>query len=397
MTGRQLAISDPASRRLFRTLAVAVIVGTLLLAVGITLFRPLEAAAALLLASSLFILSFVIVFDVAPTIKPVSARILLTLSSASCVLAMLLAVIYGSGAVTGVRVLQIPDMARTHGLLNAFGFVLCGLLAWSILNPKSELRPGVPFSRLATRFRVGPDFFERTDLLAVDRSPSGLVDDLSEYQRFDFDPYRVDSTVRAFYEDTAHQGLVVSAEWRRGFRLAARVYGKLATLVGQMNLPVSPERQLLISSRILPLRDELDGRKNVRAWIRTYTDSGDAVYVAAYATHSADGEAYMNIAFPLPGGNLSSILRIENLDSNGVLLTTLRSAHGDQGVYFANRLVPVRLPIDETIRVWPAATAPDSFPKALKAPAEVSVVARHEIWLFSIKFLTLHYAIFPSH
>jgi hypothetical protein len=171
----------------------------------------------------------------------------------------------------------------------------------------------------------------------------------------------------------------------------------MAAIVGQMNFPLPDEKELSISSRILPIRDEIDGRKNVRAWIRTYSGSGSAVYVAAYANHSARGETYMNIAFPLPGGNLSSILRMESLDASGVLLTTFPSVNetGDQGVYFANRLVPVRLPFNETIRVWAAGAPGYVVPKGLTTPEKASVIARHEVWLFGIKFLILDYCIFP--
>jgi hypothetical protein len=398
VTGRQIMRSDPASGRLFRILAVGVVTGTPLLAAGITFSSALEAIAALLLAGSLLMLSFVIVFDLVPNIGTRVARVLLGVSGASCAIAMLLAVIYGSGAVARARVLDISTMARTHGLLNALGFVLPGLLAWSILNPGSKFHPGLPFSRLESRFRVGPDFFERIGgVLAGGRSPSGLVDNLSEYRRIDFDPDRVHPAVRAFYEDTAHHELIVSAEWRRGFRSAAHIYKRLASVIGQMDFPAPRESALSISSRILPIRDELDGRSNVRAWIRTYSDSGSAVYVAAYATHSVDDEAYMNIAFPLPGGNLSSILRIENLDPNGVLLTTLPSVKGvgDQGVYFANRLVPLRLPFNETIRVWPAVHASTVLPKHIEVPPGTSVIAQHDVWLVGVNFLTLNYCIFP--
>jgi hypothetical protein len=31
-------------------------------------------------------------------------------------------------------ILRIPTMAMTHGLLNAFGFATCSLLAWTIIN-----------------------------------------------------------------------------------------------------------------------------------------------------------------------------------------------------------------------------------------------------------------------
>ncbi len=397
MTGRQIAESDPGSWPTFRVLAIAVILGTPLLAAGITFSRTLETLAGLLLAGSLFAFSFVVIFDVAASLDSTLVRILLSCSGASCAFAMLVACIYAAGAADGSRALTIPEMARVHGMLNGLGFVLCGLVAWMVVRPSPRLADqGVPFSRLTGRFHIGPDFFERIDGVSTANSPSGLVDDLSEYERVDFDPNEVHPFIRAFYTDTAHHELIVSAEWRLGFRLAARIYKKIALMVGQMNFPRPGEQQLSISSCILPIRDEVDGRKNVRAWIRTYSDSGSAVYVAAYANHSGRGETYMNIAFPLPGGNLSSILRMEALDAGGLLLTTFPSLNefGDQGVYFANRLAPIRLPFNETIRVW-AAGAPGCVVPDRMTPKQATVIAKHEVWLLGTKFLTLNYCIFP--
>ena len=103
----------------------------------------------------------------------------------------------------------------------------------------------------------------------------------------------------------------------------------------------------------------------------------------------------MNIAFPLPLGNLTSILRLETLavggNPDGVLLTTLPAPGqpGDEGVYFANRLLPVRLPFDETIRVWPV---PLGGEDDRRARVGATVAARHDVWLFGIRFLTLHYS-----
>ena len=145
MAGQQIAKSDPSSWSIFRVLAVGVILGTPLLAVGITFSRALETLAALLLAGSLLAFSFVVIFDVAAGLRSTLVRILLRCSGASCALAMVLACIYATGAVIGLRFLKISEMARLHGMLNGLGFVLCGLVAWTIVRPRSRLEdPGVP-------------------------------------------------------------------------------------------------------------------------------------------------------------------------------------------------------------------------------------------------------------
>src|SRR5262249_45465496 len=176
------------------------------------------------------------------------------------------------------------------------------------------------------------------------------------------DPDRVHAAIRAFYERTADFTLLVRAEWRPGFGRPSRIYKRLSRAVGQMNFPVDAgDRADCGVSRLVALDDGRDGRANVRAWVRWYADSGEAIYAAAYATHALGSQVYMNIAFPIPLGNLTSILRLAALDvggkPDGVLLTTLPAPGqpGDEGVYFANRLLPVRLPFDETNRVLPVA------------------------------------------
>jgi hypothetical protein len=46
---------------------------------------------------------------------------------------MVLACLYAYSIVAKTLILRIPTMAMTHGLLNAFGFTACSLLAWSII------------------------------------------------------------------------------------------------------------------------------------------------------------------------------------------------------------------------------------------------------------------------
>ena len=58
-------------------------------------------------------------------------RTLLLISSASPWVAMGLGVAWAASQYwPTVPALTVPDMVPTHGALNAFGFVLCGHLAW---------------------------------------------------------------------------------------------------------------------------------------------------------------------------------------------------------------------------------------------------------------------------
>jgi len=48
---------------------------------------------------------------------------------------MVLACLYAYSLVAKTLVIDIPHMAMTHGVINAFGFALCGLVAWSLVPP----------------------------------------------------------------------------------------------------------------------------------------------------------------------------------------------------------------------------------------------------------------------
>lgn len=405
LAGRTLSDADVRARRLLWIICVAVIVGTPLVAAGITFSPMLALVGAGLITVGLWLLAALIVSRVLSGLPSQATRIMLLVSSASSCIAMVLACLYAYSIVAGRLILSIPQMAMFHGVANALGFSLSGLIAWSFIRPAARtLPPGLPFSRLSSRGYVGPDFFQQHNAVSYSGAkPRGLVDDLDAYRRADFDPEHVHHDVRAFYERTDEYGLLVRPRWRRGFRLGGRIAHRLGALVGQMRLPVAAEQsEDRIESRILPIEDSMDGRTGVRAWVRTYEGTERAMYVAAYATHRARGNTYMNIAFPYPGGNISSILHMSclregNAATYGIVLSTWPRVHagGDQGVYYANRLLPVRLPINETITVWAVDKKDAPFNVRVTA-ANVVVLARHEMWLFGIKFLELDYEIFPA-
>ena len=401
MAGRK-SNSWKQTHYLFRLAAIGIIGGTPLVAGGITFSPLLALIGAIVISSGLMLLAVLVVGWVLPNFDLLPGRLLLAVSSISSFSAMVLACLYAYSIVVKTLIIDIPHMAMTHGVVNAFGFALCGLLAWSILPVQTRAPPpGIPFSRLPVRRHAGPDYFARVGALSNTRAqPRGLVDQFSIFRRADFDPEQVDPAVKSFYEETFRYRLIVRPYWQPGFRVAGRIAHLLGTWVGQLTLPIAAEKlETGVESCLSCIDDASDGRTGVRGWTRTYGGTSKAMYVAAYATHSRSANTYMNIAFPLPGGNLSSILHVATITSSGdrgggIVLSTLNHAHigGDQGVYYANRIIPIRLPINEVITVWSirrksneAVDAQDSLP---------ALQARHEMWIFGINFLKLDYDIF---
>lgn len=400
--GRRLERSFP---RAYGLAALLVIAGVPLTAAGIYASPLVEWISATALALGVLLLSALIAGRVAPEAfrnGRYFAGVLLLVSSLSSVVSMAYAALYAANAYRGTP-LPISEMILFHGWWNALGFAGAGLLAWLDLRP-APLASIVPiqFSRLRSRGRVGGDFFEREGLVAsVDDSvrPRGLVDSLAAYDRPDFQSASLAPELRRFYERTEEYQLLIRPDWRPGFRLAARLYKfALSSRIEQMNFPLDAEsREDRIASRILPIRDESDGRANVRAWVRTYSDTGRAVYAAAYANHRREGQTFMNIAFPLPGANMTSVLRLSTpIDRPDALILTSFPAmekRGDEGVYLATRWFYFRLPINETIAVYPAAG--ERLRNDQSGP-EILLTARHDMYLFGLRCLTLEYQIYRA-
>ncbi len=122
------------ARKFYLAAAAGVIAGPPLVAAGITLSRGVEVFSAVVLALSLFVLALLMLFVVAPKLKPRLAQVLLALSAISVMVTMLFACLYAMGRFTGSAIVTLPLMAQVHGVSNALGFVLCGLLAWTIAN-----------------------------------------------------------------------------------------------------------------------------------------------------------------------------------------------------------------------------------------------------------------------
>ena len=65
-----------------------------------------------------------------------TARFFLQVAAGAIVMGMVLSAAYAIADYAGSDALTIPEMARTHGILNAVGFSLAGLLGWLVENSK---------------------------------------------------------------------------------------------------------------------------------------------------------------------------------------------------------------------------------------------------------------------
>jgi hypothetical protein len=367
------------------SLTVLVVITAIpLTALGIGFFPRLEPVAALLLATGglLVALRYVAHFR-----HYSSGKVPRTLAAAALLGSMPLAATYALRAGWRLGTLdELTTMAVTHGALNLV-FGVAALVALVIERPAAGWRRGVPLSRITARGRVGGDFFERIGA-PQDRACRGTCDRLEELASAAYDPAATAPEIRRFYEGLAGYRIQVSPRWRWGFRTGARIWRAIALRMGQLALPVDAGE---IRSRIVALDAARDGRPAPRAWIREDA-GGRAMFVSAYATHRHDGTGYMNVAFPLPGAQMTSINRFLPLPGGGVHVTSRGDGPGsDCGCWLVIRGVAIRLPFTEDVRLWTPGML--GLPADLRVPADAAVVGRQHMSLLGLRFLTIDYAI----
>ncbi|HET9478241.1 MAG TPA: YndJ family protein [Pyrinomonadaceae bacterium] len=136
MTGRMLARSAHPPARIYLFTVVAIVAAIPLVAAGITFSPWLGLIGTVLLSLGLLMLAVLTVSRVIPAIPALGTRVLLLIAALSSCTAMVLACLYAYSLVAHIVILRIPTMALSHGLLNAFGFATCSLLAWSTISAK---------------------------------------------------------------------------------------------------------------------------------------------------------------------------------------------------------------------------------------------------------------------
>jgi hypothetical protein len=133
LAGRRLR-QFPGVNRVFTLTPIGIIAGTPLVAAGISFSPALALVGTVMISIGLVLLATLVVGWILPSMESIPGRVLLLLSSVSCLPAMLLACAYAYSIVFHKLIIDIPQMAMTHGVANAFGFSLCGLVGWCLVN-----------------------------------------------------------------------------------------------------------------------------------------------------------------------------------------------------------------------------------------------------------------------
>lgn len=372
-------VLDGRRRRLYTVLATVAMAGPAIIAVGIAASPAIEVVG--VVGYTIAVVGVVATIAVGMQRQRSGSVAGLAIAVVAVAGSMTFAFAYGvTASVDAPFGLTNARMVALHGSSNAvFAVAILGSLR--VADPErgpETLVPGVPYSRLRSMGRVGADFFERRGLVADERSADGMVDDFATFERPDFDPGAVAPAVRAVYERSAATDLRLQAAWSRGLRRPSRMLGRLGAMLEQLHLPAHGDRVEALESAVVPIAEPGDGRTDARAWTRWYADSGRAMYAASYETHAHAGTRYLNVAFPLPGCNLTGVLRPEN-DGDALVLSSHRDGGDDAGLYVGTPLGLVRLPLAERLRLHPDGNG--------------GVDAQHEVDVLGRRLVTLTYEI----
>jgi len=283
---------------------------------------------------------------------------------------IIFSLLYALGNGFGLTSVNIDFMLRFHGVLNCIVFALCGIVGWSLSVPASPFAsPTFLVSHIRGKWLIGEQVLDNK----VEKNHPGLVDDMDVYQCVTVSPRIID-----FYENTTDYRLFATVKWHTWFKPFAFLYALISRQTQQINLPVH-NRQVEMTGDVLTLLDGVDGRKNVRAWMRKI--GKNTAFVALYAEHTNAGRSYMNIALPLPFSTMTGILELNQVGSELQLTSKKISSPGsDAGIYLsckANHLF--KLPLAEDFMV--------------REMTDGTLRARHSMWLFSLPFLTIEYLI----
>jgi YndJ-like protein len=130
----------PLAQSLFTAVAAGVLAGPGLLAAGFVIGPRVKLAMALLVACSEAGLSLYFLAGV-PKLRPHLAQVFVGLSAISVLLAMVLAALWAIGEFPLQPFVHLNEMAKFHGTANALGFILCGLIGWTLAK-RTAFAPG---------------------------------------------------------------------------------------------------------------------------------------------------------------------------------------------------------------------------------------------------------------
>lgn len=194
--------------------------------------------------------------------------------------------------------------------------------------------------------RIGAQFYsylaDRENLKIQPAVDAGLLPNFDKLRGPDFNPDKIHSEIRDFYEHTACFSLEAWSEAALSSRFF--LWG-LTTFVSrrmdQLNFPVSSlELAGGMTSEILPMVNS-NGKRIHTGWLRRLISSDRVIYTGLYSVETPAGHSNpcVKVSFPLPFGSATVFLRPEAQPDGSFKLISSGSRFGEPGFY---RMVEAR-------------------------------------------------------
>lgn len=361
--------------KLYRIIMFIIIISPMTVAIGITYSSVFEFFAVLFYLLSLYVYG---IFVWKTKFTFMSAKVLLIISSSTLMVTILFSLFYSYGNFKGMMTVTIAQMVWIHGVVNGVGVALPGCIGWMIEKTAPTYNHyGKPMSRIKGKGKIGENVLSENKLIEKNEY-TGLINNMLDFDSKQYNAKIISPLIIDFYENTKAYELKASIHWSCWFWPFAFLYEKISRRVQQIHLGMG-NRFERMKGEIVAIKDEKDGRNDVRAWVRK-NEQNETIFVALYSQHEYKSETYMNIALPLPYVNMTGILKLRNDKKHLIITSRLRnSARGDEGIYLHRRFFTIRLPLAETFTI--------------REKDATTLTAHHQMWLFGAKFLEIDYEI----
>jgi len=167
-------------------------------------------------------------------------------------------------------------------------------------------------------------------------SDAGLIPDFESLRGPSFDPERVDTRIRHFYEHTALYKLEVWSEvYFAGKFVLWLLVEFISRRMDQLNFPISSlEVAKGMTSEVVQLRDPDSGRLAYTGWLRRFRSTGKVIYAGLYSVSQIPGEANpcVKVTFPCFGSSNVYLRPCVYADGTFGLVST-GAAFGRSGFY----------------------------------------------------------------
>lgn len=190
-----------------------------------------------------------------------------------------------------------------------------------------------------------------------------------------------------FYEKTSNYNFEIWSEWCGFFKpfgwLLSVIFSKR---LQQLNLPLNSLHSAKgIKSTIIKLVDRATAKPKWTIWYRILKSTNNVIYSGVYTTCEIPNfkGKFLKVAFPLPNGNATVIMRREILSDGSLKLCSDGRKFGDNGFYFTvtNHKGKYWARFVKSMHEW----------ITVYVDEEDVLRADHNLKFYGLPFLNLHY------